>query len=269
VGDLAVIRIGINPNIFSSGDFIISWHGFFTAIGILTVIIWARWQGRRNGIDDDTVYGTAIWAILGGIVGARLIHVLDFWDIYSQNPVAILRIWTGGIGLLGGIIGATLAGSIYAWRYRLPLGRMVDLLAPGLLIGQAIGRIGDIINGEHLATFTNKPWAFQYTNPESPGFGQNPMHPAVAYEMGLDALIFAITYWLIGRLRPDGMVFFVYLALYAAGRFFIQFLRRDAVWFAGLQEAHILALGLLFVAVVVLATRARYVSSASSAEASS
>jgi phosphatidylglycerol:prolipoprotein diacylglycerol transferase len=95
------------------------------------------------------------------------------------------------------------------------------------------------------------------------------MHPAIAYEMGMDAAIFAITYWLIGRLRPDGMVFFVYLALYAAGRFFIQFIRRDAVWFAGLQEAHILTLGLLFVAVVVLATRARYVSSASAAEASS
>ena len=262
MGDLAVIRIGINPNIISSGGFVISWHGFFTAVGILAVILWARWQARRHGIDDDTVYGTAIWAILGGIVGARLVHVIDFWDFYSQDPVAVLRVWTGGIGLIGGIVGATLAGSIYAWRNRLPLGRMVDLVAPGILIGQFVGRFGDIINGEHLATLTNRPWAFQYTNPESPAFGQNPMHPAIAYEMGLDVVIFFATYWLIDRLRPDGMVFFAYLALYSLGRFFIQFLRRDAVWFGGLQEAHVLTLALLFVSVVVLATRARYVSPA-------
>jgi phosphatidylglycerol:prolipoprotein diacylglycerol transferase len=258
VGDLAVINIGIDPNIFSSGGFIISWHGFFTALGILTVILWARWQGQKYRIDEDAIYGTAIWAILGGIVGARLIHVIDFWDIYSQDPVAILRVWTGGIGLIGGILGATLVGSAYAWRNRYPLGRMVDLLAPGLLIGQAVGRIGDIINGEHLARLSNSAWSFQYTHPGSPAFGQNPMHPAIAYEMALDGIIFMATYWLINRLRPDGMVFITYLAMYSLGRFFIQFIRRDAVWFAGLQEAHILTLALMLVSVVILATRARF-----------
>ncbi len=258
MGDLAVIRIGIDPNIYSSGSFIVSWHGFFTAVGIATLILWAWWQGRRNNIDDDTVFNTAIWAILGGIVGARLVHVIDFWDYYSQDPIAILQVWTGGIGLLGGIIGATVVGSIFAWRNRYPLGRMVDLLAPGILIGQFIGRFGDIINGEHLATFSDRPWAFEYTNSNSPAFAQGPMHPAIVYEMALDAVIFGITWWLIGRLRPDGMVFFAYLGLYSLGRFFIQFLRRDAVWFAGLQEAHILALAMLLVAVIVLATRARW-----------
>ena len=268
MGVLAVIRIGIDPNIFSSSGFIISWHGFFTAVGIAAVILWARWQGRQNNIDDDTIFGTAVWAILGGIVGARLVHVIDFWEIYSQDPLSILRVWTGGIGLLGAIVGAATVGSIYAWRNRYPLGRMVDLLAPGILIGQFIGRFGDIVNGEHLATFTDRPWAFQYTHPDSPAFGQNSMHPAIVYEMALDAVIFGITWWLIGRLRPDGMVFFVYLALYSLGRFFIQFLRRDAVWFAGLQEAHILSLAMLLVAVVVLATRARWAPGAASPEAS-
>ena len=255
-----MVRIGIDPNIFSSGSLVISWHGFFTAVGITAVLLWAWWQGRRNGIDDDTVFGTAVWAILGGIVGARLVHVIDFWEVYSQDPLTILQVWTGGIGLLGGIVGAAAAGSVYAWRNRYPLGRMVDLLAPGILIGQFIGRFGDIVNGEHLATFTDRPWAFAYTHPSSPAFGQAPMHPAIAYEMALDAAVFGATWWLIGRLRPDGMVFFTYLGLYALGRFFIQFLRRDAVWLAGLQEAHILSLAMLLVAVVVLATRARWAS---------
>jgi phosphatidylglycerol:prolipoprotein diacylglycerol transferase len=256
---LAIIRIGIDPNIINTGGLLISWHGFFTAIGILVVILWARHQARKYNFDDDVVYGTAVWAVLGGIIGARLVHVIDFWSYYSQNPMAILQVWTGGIGLIGGIIGATIGGGVYAWRNRYPVGRMMDLVTPGILLGQMVGRIGDIINGEHLATFSRLPWAFQYTHPDSPAFGQGPMHPAIVYEMIWDGILAFVTYKLIDRLKPDGMVFFTYLALYSLGRFLIQFLRRDAVWFAGLQEAHILSLILIVVSVAVLVTRARFV----------
>ena len=258
LGALAVIRIGIDPNIINTGQLVVSWHGFFTALGILAVLLWARRQGKRYGIDEDAVYGTAIWAILGGIVGARLIHVIDYWSYYSADPLAIVQVWGGGIGLIGGVLGASIGASVYAWRNRYPLGRMVDLVAPGALLGQFIGRIGDIINGEHLARLSNQPWAVQYTHPSSPGFGQGAMHPAIGYEMLWDVAMFFVVYRLIDRLRPDGMVFFSYLALYAFGRFFIQFLRRDSVWFAGLQEAHVLTLGIMLVSVVFLASRARF-----------
>ncbi|MBI4236292.1 MAG: prolipoprotein diacylglyceryl transferase [Chloroflexi bacterium] len=258
MSSVAVIPIGMDPNIIQAGGLLVSWHGFFSAVGILVVILWALRQGRRHGISDDAVYGTAVWAVIGGVIGARTLHVIDFWDYYSTQPLAILQVWTGGIALFGGIIGATIGGGLYAYLNKYPFGRMVDLVAPGILLGQMVGRIGDIINGEHLAKVSNLPWAFQYTHPNSPAFGEGPMHPAIVYEMVWDAIVFYITLKLIGRLRPDGMVFFVYLATYSLGRFLIQFLRRDAIWVAGLQEAHLLALLVLAVAVPVLAARARW-----------
>ena len=254
---LAYISIGIDPNIISIGPLLVSWHGFFTALGIAAVVLWAVYQGRRHGISEDAIYGTAVWAVLGGLVGARAVHVIDNWDYYIQDPILILRVYEGGIGLLGGIIGATLAGSFYAWRNRYPVGRMVDLLTPGLLLGMFIGRIGDVINGEHLANVSTVPWAFLYTHPDSPGFGQGPMQPAIAYEMIWDAIIGITAYLLIGRLRPHSSVFFLYLLMYGLGRFVIQFVRRDAVWIADLQQAHLLSLLIVAIALAFLLTRVR------------
>jgi phosphatidylglycerol:prolipoprotein diacylglycerol transferase len=259
---LAFITIGINPNItgFSLpfiGPLMLSWHGFFGALGITSVLIWATRAAKKEGIDEDLIYGIAMWAIIGGLIGARAVHVIDSWSYYSAAPISILRIWVGGIGLMGGIFGATAAGSIYIWRHRLPLGKILDITVPGILIGQFVGRIGDIINGEHLSNFANLPWAFEYTHPDSPAYQLGPMHPAIAYEMLWDMIVFFVTYKLLGKLNPDGMVFFTYLALYGFGRFFIQFTRRDPVWIAGLQEAHFLSLGMLIIGLFVIASRAR------------
>lgn len=254
---LAAINIGIDPTIFELGPFLVTWHGFFTAVGIVAVVIWAVYMGRKHGIHEDAVYGTAVWAVLGGLIGARLVHVIDNWDYYATDLLLILRIYEGGIGLLGGILGATLAGTFYAWRHRYPVGRMVDLVTPGLLLGMFLGRFGDIINGEHLGETLVRPWAFLYTHPGSPANGEGPMHPVIVYEMALDAFIGIVTYFLIGRLRPDGSVFFMYLLMYGLGRFVIQFMRRDAVWFLGLQQAHLLAILLVVVALAFLITRVR------------
>ena len=255
------IQIGMDPNISGMtvpilGPLIFSWHGLFTAIGISCVLIWAIRRAKKEGYNEDIIYGIAISAIVGGLVGARVVHIIDFWGYYSSNPDAILRVWAGGIGLMGGIIGATAGGSLYIWRHRYPFGRILDITTPGFLIGQFVGRIGDIINGEHLANFLNQPWAIQYTHPDSPAYGRGPMHPAIAYEMILDIIIFVITYKLIGKIKPDGMVFATYLVLYGFGRFFIQFTRKDSTWIAGLQEAHFLALGMLLTGLYILATKA-------------
>lgn len=254
---LAAINIGIDPTIFEIGPFLVTWHGFFTAVGIVAVVIWAMYMGRKHGIHEDAVYGTAVWAVLGGLIGARLVHVVDNWDYYATDLLLILRIYEGGIGLLGGILGATLAGTFYAWRHRYPVGRMVDLVTPGLLLGMFLGRFGDIINGEHLGETLVRPWAFLYTHPGSPANGEGPMHPVIVYEMALDAFVGIVTYYLIGRLRPDGSVFFMYLLMYGLGRFVIQFMRRDAVWFLGLQQAHILSILLVVIALAFLITRVR------------
>ena len=263
------ITIGINPNLIDS--FItISWHGFFTFVAtVVAVVLVVRW-GRKEGISSDDVYSVTVWAIIGGIIGARFIHVVDRWDLYSDNLGQILSVWQGGIAIYGAIIGGFIGGASYIWvnhRFfgklkHLSIGRLADVTAPALLIAQAIGRIGDIINGEHLAKATDLPWGFIYSHGGSLAnrhHGLIASHPAVAYELIYDLVVLGVLWKLRGRLAPPGMLFALYGMLYALGRFFNQFLRRDKEWFAGLQEAHVISLIVMAITVGILASRVRWV----------
>ena len=149
-----MITIDIHPNLFSGdfvGAFVVSWHGFLTFIAVLVaVVLVGRWAPVK-GIESDAIYSIAIWAIIGGIIGARLVHVIDNWDIYQDDPAQILAVWSGGIGLWGGILGGFIGGAAYAYFAKHPVGVIADLTAPVLPFAQSIGRIGDIINGEHCA----------------------------------------------------------------------------------------------------------------------
>ena len=253
-----MVEINIDPIMFDIGSLILSWHGFFSFVAVsMAVFLAARW-GRQLGLLPDVVYSTAIWAIIGGIVGARIVHVVDKWStFYSDNPGQIFAIWEGGIGLWGAILGGFIGGAIYAWISKFPIGKLADATAPALLIVQTIGRIGDIINGEHLAKPTSLPWGFEYEHTGSPAFALAAQHPAIVYEMIWNMIALGILWQFRGRLRPDGMVFVLYLALYAVGRFAIQFARRDDVWVAGLQEAHSIALIVLAITVPLLIFKAK------------
>lgn len=294
-----MIHIGMDPYLIDIGSFQITWHGFFAFVGVL-VAVWltGRWARTRETLGSDVVYATAIWAIAGGIIGARALHVIDFWGYYMANPGQIVAVWNGGIALLGSILGGFAGAVIYlAWtvlRVRkastlaitvitaifVPpialmyaqtkkwsiVGRLADITAPALLISHTIGRIGDIINGEHCATLTNLPWSFVYTHPASPArFCQGfiptfPMHPAIAYEMLWNIVVLSVIWVLHGRLRPAGMLFMIYLVLYSVGRFAFSFLRTDGnILVAGLSEAHFVTLGIIILIVPWVVSKAQWV----------
>jgi phosphatidylglycerol:prolipoprotein diacylglycerol transferase len=223
-----MIEIGIDPVIFSLGPLTVTWHSLFILLGILSAIWLASRLVVRVGLSLEAFYPFSLWCVIGGIIGARLIHVIDYWDSYMADPVAIFQIWQGGLAIWGGILGGALTGMIYARIKGFPLGGYADQVAPGLILAQAIGRIGDVINGEHISKTTTLPWGVVYTHPDSPGYGLPPVHPAVAYELLMDLVILAILFRLRGRLRPDGAVFLIYLVLYSVGRFFLSFLRLDS-----------------------------------------
>ena len=238
---------------------------------------------------NDAVMSVAVWAIIGGIVGSRLVHVIDRWDFYGNDPAKIFQVWTGGIAIYGAILGGFAFGAAYMavrnhpgflrnWNRLLPwsklepaplpsIGRLADLAAPAMLLSMAVGRIGDIINGEHVAKLTDLPWAFVYSNLESPSnqvWGLRGTHPAIVYEMLLDLAILAIIWPLRGRLRPQGMLFALYLATYSLGVFFIRFLRSgplpmDENWAIGLNEAQFIALIVMGVTVPLLLIKAQFV----------
>jgi phosphatidylglycerol:prolipoprotein diacylglycerol transferase len=246
----------------------ITWHGFFTAVGTL-VGIWlaVRWAVRAGYTEDDT-FSVAMWGVIGAIVGARLFHVIDQWDFYAKDPIAILKVNEGGLAIYGTIVGGPVAGAIYAWRRKLNVARLADIASPPLILGMAIGRIGDIINGEHHgAHAAGFPLAVVYTNPNTLGEIGVPVHLAVGYEMVLDLVIFALLVWLArslvreaGRWRfnwdprypRDGMLFWTYLCLYSLGRFFIQFYRVDTPFALGLSQAQLLSVLSAMVAVWAL-----------------
>ena len=261
-----MVEIEIGPYLVSAGSFILSWHGFFSFIAVASAVyLVGRWAPMRGVLADD-VYSIAVWAIIGGVIGARLVHVVDNWGgFYQHNPTQIVAVWNGGIGIWGGILGGFIGGAAYAAWARHPIGVIADMTAPALLLVQAIGRLGDIVNGEHCAKATDLFFGFSWMNPESNvahcdnGVGVA-VQPVIAYEIVWNMLALLIVWRLRGRLKPDGMLFALYLALYAAGRFAITFAREDRVWTAGLQEAHLIALIVLAVTIPLLAWKARFAS---------
>ena len=223
-----MIEIDIAPTLFEIGGFMLAWHSVFTLIPVvMAVYLIGRWA-VSNGFSDDVVPSVAMWAIPGGIVGARLVHVVDNWSYYAANPSLIPAIWSGGIAIYGALAGGLVAGATYAALKGIPVRRLLDIAAPALILGQAVGRIGDLINGEHFSTSADLPWSIVYTNPASPGYGRPPSHPAVGYEMLADLLLFGLLYGLRGRLRPDGSLFTLYALGYAAIRLPLSFLRLDS-----------------------------------------
>ena len=284
MGILASISIGINPNLIDFWNLTLSWHGVLTFVGV-AVAVWliARWGGRE-GMIVDSIYSVAVWAIIGGVIGARVLHVIDFWDeVYRDDFLSVFAVWSGGIAIYGAIIGGFIGGALYImirnsewflslWRTLFPfmgeaqkanlpsIGRLADVSAPAVLIGMAIGRLGDIINGEHFAKVTDLPWGFVYTHANSPGIFRPPTHPAVGYEMIFDLLLVAAIWPLRNRLRPNGMFFTLFLATYSIGRFFLSFLREEFnTYFGALNEAQVVAIIVVIFTVPLLVWKAQLV----------
>ena len=285
MGILASISIGINPNLIDFANFTLSWHGVMTFVAVATAVwLVARW-GAKEGMSVDSIYSGAVWGIIGGVIGARILHVIDFWDeVYRDDFISVFSVWSGGIAIYGAIIGGFIGGSLYImirnsewflslWRTVFPfmgeahranlpgIGRLADITAPALLIAQAIGRVGDVINGEHFAKVTELPWGVIYTHANSPGVFRPPTHPAVGYELLFDLGLLAAIWPLRDRLRPHGMVFALYLATYSIGRFFLSFLREEFnEYFSGnLNEAQVVAIIVVLFTVPLLVWKAQLV----------
>ena len=259
-----MIEIPFNPIIFNVGSLVLGWHGIFSVVGVAVgVYLTARWA-LPYGISRDSVYETAIWVLIGGVIGARAVAIFDDLDFYVNNPLQIVAFWRGGVAIWGGVLGGLAGGALYARRAGLPFARFADVVAPALAIGLIIGRLGDIINGEHCAELTNQFWGFIYTHSGSPArfcFGvipSPPMHPAIAYEMLWNGLVAAALWWgLKDRIRPAGMVMAAFLALYAAGRFFVGFLHTYTDYIGDLNELQLISIAVLLVTVPLLGLKAR------------
>lgn len=244
---LMTIEIGLDPELGRIGGFLLTWHGLFVALGIGAGVYVAVLMARRKGFVDDDSHSVALVGIIAGIVGARALFVAENWEMFEGRVWDILRVGEGGISVYGGIIGGVLGGWLYGvWR-GLPIARGLDAGAFGLILGQAIGRMGCIINGDHVSASSGLPWAVEYTHATSPSFGLGPQHPASAYELIGDLLIFGVLLVLWRVSEKDGVIFFSYALLYSVMRFGVSFLRFDNEPALGLRMAQLIALGVIAV----------------------
>jgi phosphatidylglycerol:prolipoprotein diacylglycerol transferase len=254
----------LDPEIRDFGGLLLTWHGVFTAVGIAAGVWLAVWLGKRRGFLEDDIYSAALIAIPFGIIGARALFVAERWNTPGlEDWYDVFRLNEGGISIYGAMLGGLLGGLIYGGFRRLPVLRALDIAIVALLLGMAIGRVGDVINGEHFAEPSSLPWAVRYTNLNSPSVLAHPecgldparslspddlcaQHPAVAYEMLADLLIVGVGLLIIRFAKRDGVAFFACLLLYSLMRFGVSELRldsREVIW--GLTTPQVTSLFLI------------------------
>lgn len=250
-----MFTISINPVIFSMGHFALRWYSLIllVAIGVGTWLI-AR-EAERKGFKKGDIYDIALWIIAGGLIGARMFHVLDHWSHeYAANPIRALYIWEGGLAIWGAITGGLIIAGSISWKRGWRFFELLDASAPGLVLAQAIGRIACVITGDAMGRPTNGPFGFAYTSPNAmvpqPGVYYTPMP---VYELVVNVAIFALLWQLRKRNWPDGRLFLVYLILYSVERFFLAFTSSYRIIAFGLTQSQIIAVFGLAVGLALLA----------------
>jgi phosphatidylglycerol:prolipoprotein diacylglycerol transferase len=259
---------------FQVGPFFIRYYGIILMLAAVAAAVLAERQARRKGMNSELVWDGLLWVLIGGILGARLWHVLTpppsmveqgiTTIYYLTHPLDALAIWRGGLGIPGAVIGGGLALYLFTRRRGENFGEWADIVAPGLALAQAIGRLGNFVNQELYGRPTDLPWAI-YIDPQHrlPEFrDQSHYHPLFLYEALWNLFNMALLLWL-GRRYSDrlipGDIFLVYLIVYPLGRFLIEFIRLDSSLVVGVNANQTLMLVVGIAAAALLVWRHRRV----------
>ncbi len=238
------------PIVFEVGPITVRWYGLLIATAVLLGATLSQFLAKRRGINPDLVGDCIIWLVIGAIPCARLYYVLFEWDNYAQNPVDAFAIWKGGIAIHGAIIGGMLAGLVFSRLNKVSFWEITDLIAPSLILGQAIGRWGNFFNSEAFGDPTNLPWKL-FIPLESRPSGLESVafyHPTFLYESvwNVGVFILLMTLFFRGeaaeqRTKP-GTLFMVYMITYSLGRVWIEGLRTDSLMLGPLRIAQVVSL---------------------------
>ncbi len=233
------IELDINRVLFSLFGVDIYTYGVLIALGLLLAYFYASREAKRVGINQDDFLNMFIIGVPVAIVCARLYYVAFNWESYKDNLLEIFNIRGGGIAIYGGVIGAALSVILYCKKKEISVGKVLDVLSIGLLIGQAIGRWGNFVNGEAFGGPTDLPWAMSISKQ---GISVADMvHPTFLYESLWNALGIIVLLLFKRIKKADGELFCGYMVWYGLGRMAIEGLRTDSLYIGSLRVSQILA----------------------------
>lgn len=241
--------------LFQIGPISIHWYGVFIAAGILAGTFLAARLAQAYQIDPEKMYDVALYAALGGLIGARAYAVFLEFSYYVAHPFEIIAVWHGGLAIHGGIIGALFALIIYCKIKSMPFWRVIDVAAPALALGQAIGRFGNYFNQEIFGTPTDLPWGIPIAPENRPAMYSSftYFHPTFLYESILNIANLTVLLVLRRYLKQPGAIFFVYLINYAIIRILMEQLRTDvAPEFFGIRVPVLVSLVMIVISVAAI-----------------
>jgi len=245
----------IDPVALRLGPLEIHWYGIILA----SAILFAAWLGtaetRRRGEDPEIGWTMLLWVTAGGVIGARLYHVVHQWDLYAADPALIPQVWNGGLGIPGAVAGGALVLWIYTRLHHLPTGRWFDIFVMAVPLGQAIGRLGNFVNQELYGPPTTLPWGIPidavHRVPEWANLGLYPVdatrfHPLFAYEAILSLVTLGLMLWISRRFAArlyDGDMLLIFIMCYGLVRSYLETFRVQNWLIAGIPTATWIGLG--------------------------
>lgn len=252
---LGIDMFEVDPVAFRLFGLEVRWYGLIIVLGIILAFCYALYRSKSEGFSTDDMLDLFIYTVLGGVVGARLYYVLTSLDRYDSFW-QVFEVWNGGLGIYGGIIGGTLAIFIVCKVKKKNFVKAFDMIAPGVMIGQLVGRWGNFFNGEaygdvsrfeffgrvfETPNASELPWVMQ-VNSYASGYETVTVHPTFFYESLWNLIGFLIINALYKKKKFDGQICLMYFAWYGLGRMFIEGLRADSLYVGGIKISQLIGL---------------------------
>ena len=254
------LKLKINPpqgfSLF--GKFDIYFYGVIIAIGLILAVVYGMRRSKHFGLKQDDILDGVLWIVPLAIVCARLYYCVFQWDAYKSNPISMLYVWEGGLAIYGGVIGAAIGVVVHCRVKKISLGAMLDVVAIGFLIGQAIGRWGNFFNREAFGAETENFLRMGLMVNSSGGSSSQMYyyHPTFLYESLWNTVGFVGLHLLSKRRQYDGQIALGYVAWYGLGRALIEGLRMDSLYWGPFRVSQVLAAVSCVAAVAVLVWQA-------------
>lgn len=243
----------MHPVLFDFSGLTIHTYGFFIALAVLAGMVVARHEALRLGINADKVMDVFFYVVVAAIVGSRLFYVVTNLEFFKSAPLDVFKIWNGGLVFYGGFISALIVVVIYLKINPLPLGKMADITAIALPLGQTLGRIGCFFAGCCYGKACHQPWGIIFKNPDSLAPLYVQVHPTQLYSAASNFLIFLLIFSFRRHKKFDGQLFWIYVATYGITRSIIEIFRGDD---RGVMILHTFsisqAIGLSFAIIAIL-----------------